>query len=65
MFAAMTDAPAGNREPTSESLEIIRNFAEIEAKLTRTCLCGGRGVTAVVSKVFARHKGDLVGALCP
>ena len=65
MFAAMTDAFAGNREPTSESLEIIRNFAEIEAKLTRTCLCGGRGVTAVVLKVFACHNGDLVGALCP
>ena len=65
MFAAMTDAPAGNREPTSESLKINRNFAEIEAKRTRTCLCGGRDVTAVVLKVFARHKGDLVGALCP
>ena len=65
MFAAMTDAFAGNREPTSESLEIICNFAEIEAKRTKTCLCGGTGLTAVVLKVFARHKGDLVGALCP
>ena len=65
MFAAMTDALAGNREPTSESLKIIRNFAEIEAKRTRICLCGGRDVTAVVLKVFGRHKGDLVGALCP
>ena len=65
MFAAMTDALAGNREPTSESLEIIRNFAEIEAKRTKTCLCGGTGLTAVVLKVFARHKGDMVGALCP
>ena len=61
----MTDALAGNREPTSESLEIIRNFAEIEAKRTKTCLCGGTGLTAVVLKVFARHKGDMVGALCP
>ena len=65
MFAAMTDALAGNRQPTSESLEIIRNFAEIEAKRTKTCLCGGTGLTAVVLKVFARHKGDMVGALCP
>ena len=65
MFAAMTDAPVGNREPTSESLKIIRNFAEIEAKRTKTCLCGGTGLTAVVLKVFARHKGDMVGALCP
>ena len=65
MFAAMTDAFAGNREPTSESLEIIRNFAEIDAKHTRTYLFDGRGDTAVVLKVFARHKGDMVGALCP
>ena len=65
MFAAMTDAPAGNREPTSESLEIIRNFAEIDAKRIRTYLCGGRGVIAGVLKVFARHKDDLEGALCP
>ena len=61
----MTDALTGNREPTSESLEIIRNFAEIDAKRTRTYFCDGRGVTAVVLKVFARHKVDLVGALCP
>ena len=61
----MTDALAGNREPTSESLEIIRNFAEIDAKRTRAYLCGGRGGTAVVLKVFARQKDDLVGALCP
>ena len=61
----MTDALAGNREPTSESLEIIRNFAEIDAKHTRTYFFDGRGVTAVVLKVFARHKVDLVGALCP
>ena len=61
----MTDALAGNREPTSESLEAIRKFAEIYAKRTDTYFCSDRGVTAVVLKGLARHKDELGGALCP
>tara|TARA_B100001121_G_scaffold210270_1_gene184197 strand:+ start:464 stop:823 length:360 start_codon:yes stop_codon:yes gene_type:complete len=61
----MTDALAGNREPTSESLEVIRKFAETYAKRTGTFFCSDPGVTAVVLKGLARHKDELGGALCP
>ena len=65
MFAAMTDALAGNREPTSETLEVIRNFAEIDVRNISPHFCSDRGVAAVALKVLARHKDNLVGALCP
>ena len=35
-FRAMTDAPAGTSEPTVESLEVIRKFAETYAQRTGT-----------------------------
>ena len=60
----MTDALAGNRAPTSESLEVIRKFAEVYAKRTNSYFCTDRGVTAVVLKGLARHKDELGGALC-
>ena len=58
----MTDALAGNRVPTSESLDVIRKIAGIDAKRTSTSLLSDRGVTAVVLKGFVRHKNDLTGA---
>ena len=60
----MTDALAGNREPTSESLDVIRNFIEIDSNRASTYFSGDRGVMAGVLKGFARRKDDLKGALC-
>ena len=65
MFAAMTDALAGSREPTSESLEVICKFAEVYAKRTETFFCSDHGVTAVVLKGLARHRDAFGEALCP
>jgi ferredoxin-thioredoxin reductase catalytic chain len=61
----MTDPSAGNPEPTAESLEVIRKFAETYAQRTGTYFCSDPGVTAVVLKGLARHKDELGGALCP
>ena len=49
----------------SESLEVIRRFAETYAQRTGTYFCSDPGVTAVVLEGLARHKDDLGGALCP
>ena len=51
-------------EPTAESLEVIRRFAEVYAKRTETYFCADPGVTAVVLQGLARHKHELGGA-CP
>ena len=59
----MTDALSGNRKPTLESLVVFRNFADINAIRTSASFSGDRGVSACVLRRFARHKGDLVGAL--
>ena len=60
----MTEALAGNRVPTSESLDVIRKIAGIDVKRTNTPFHGDRGASAVVLKGFARHKNELTGALC-
>ena len=52
-------------EPTAESLEVIRKFAEVYARRTDTYFCADPSVTAVVLKGLARHKDELGGALCP
>ena len=44
----MSDASAGSTEPTAESLEVIRKFAETYAQRTGTYFCSDPGVTAVV-----------------
>ena len=49
----------------SDSLEVIRKFAETYAKRTGTYFCSDPGVTAVVLEGLARHKDELGGALCP
>jgi hypothetical protein len=43
----MTDPSAGNPEPTAESLEVIRKFAETYAQRTGTYFCSDPGVTAL------------------
>ena len=58
--AADATVPAG-----SESLEVIRKFAETYAQRTGTYFCSDPGVTAVVLEGLARHKDELGGALCP
>ena len=60
----MTEALAGNQEPTMESQDVIRNIAEPGAKRTSTFFFGDRDVLAIVQKDLARHKNDLAGALC-
>ena len=64
-LSPMSDASAGSTEPTAESLEVIRKFAETYAQRTGTYFCSDPGVTAVVLKGLAKHKDDLGGALCP
>lgn len=54
-----------NTPAVSESLEVIRRFAETYAQRTGTYFCSDPGVTAVVLEGLARHKDDLGGALCP
>ncbi|MEX0588063.1 MAG: ferredoxin-thioredoxin reductase catalytic domain-containing protein [Cyanobium sp.] len=51
--------------PSSDSLEIIRKFAETYAQRTGTYFCSDPGVTAVVLAGLAKHKDELGGALCP
>jgi len=55
-----TATPSG-----SDSLEVIRKFAETYAQRTGTYFCSDPGVTAVVLEGLARHKDELGGALCP
>jgi ferredoxin-thioredoxin reductase catalytic chain len=61
----MSDAPSAPVAPSSESLELIRRFAEAYAKRTDTYFCSDPGVTAVVLEGLARHKEQLGAALCP
>jgi ferredoxin-thioredoxin reductase catalytic chain len=61
----MSDAPSATAAPSSESLELIRRFAEAYAKRTDTYFCSDPGVTAVVLEGLARHKEQLGAALCP
>ena len=60
----MTEALAGNQEPTMESLDVIRNIAEPGAKRTNTFFFGDHDVLAIALKGLARHRNDLTGALC-
>jgi len=60
----MTEALAGNQEPTMESLDVICNIAETGAKRTSTFFFGDRVVLSIVLKELARHRNDLTGALC-
>ena len=60
----MTEALAGNQEPTMESLDVIRNIAETGAKRTSTFSFGDRVVLSIVLKELARHRNDLTGAFC-
>lgn len=64
---AMSDTPssAAPSAPASDSLEVIRKFAETYAQRTGTYFCSDPGVTAVVLEGLARHKDELGGALCP
>jgi len=63
------NAPSSDPEtaarPVSDSLEVIRKFAETYAQRTGTYFCSDPGVTAVVLEGLARHKDELGGALCP
>ena len=61
----MSDAPSAAAAPSTESLEVIRKFAETYAQRTGTFFCSDSGVTAVVLEGLARHKEQLGGALCP
>lgn len=58
----MSAAPAPS---ASDSLEVIRKFAETYAQRTGTYFCSDPGVTAVVLEGLARHKDQLGAALCP
>ena len=60
----MTEALAGNQEPTTEILDVIRNIAETVAKRTITSFFGDRDVLAIFLKELARHKNEPTGALC-
>ena len=57
--------PDSAPEPTAESLEVVRKFAETYAQRTGTVFCSDPGVTSVVLKGLARHKDVLGAALCP
>ena len=64
----MSEAPtpsAPQAPAVSESLEVIRKFAETYAQRTGTYFCSDPGVTAVVLQGLANHKDELGGALCP
>jgi len=66
--AAANPSPAGaaSGAPTaSDSLDVIRKFAETYAQRTGTYFCSDPGVTAVVLAGLAKHKDELGGALCP
>lgn len=60
----MTEALAGNQEPTMESLDVICNIAETGAKRTSSFLFGNPDVLAIFLKELPRHKNDLTGASC-
>ena len=62
---ASSSAPDAAARPASDSLEVIRKFAETYAQRTGTYFCSDPGVTAVVLEGLARHKDELGGALCP
>ena len=62
--ASNSDVEAAAK-PVSDSLEVIRKFAETYAQRTGTYFCSDPGVTAVVLEGLARHKDELGGALCP
>jgi ferredoxin-thioredoxin reductase catalytic chain len=62
-FGSMAEAI--QKPAVSESLEVIRRFAETYALRTGTYFCSDPGVTAVVLEGLARHKDELGGALCP
>ena len=61
---ATTDKAAYDKA-SSDSLEVIRKFAETYAQRTGTYFCSDPGVTAVVLAGLAKHKDELGGALCP
>ena len=52
-------------EPSAESLEVIRKFAETYAQRTGTYFCTDPSVTAVVLKGLARHKDELAELCVP
>ena len=62
---APSSEPDAAARPVSDSLEVIRKFAETYAQRTGTYFCSDPGVTAVVLEGLARHKDELGGALCP
>ena len=62
---APSSDPETTARPVSDSLEVIRKFAETYAQRTGTYFCSDPGVTAVVLEGLARHKDELGGALCP
>ena len=64
--AVTASDPSSSAVPAqSDSLEVIRKFAETYAQRTGTYFCSDLGVTAVVLEGLARHKDELGGALCP
>lgn len=62
-----SQAPSNPAAPSSasDSLEVIRKFAETYAQRTGTYFCSDPGVTAVVLAGLAKNKDELGGALCP
>ncbi len=52
-------------QPSPESLETLRKFAQAYAQRTGTYFCSDPGVTAVVIKGLAAHKDQLGAPLCP
>ena len=60
----MTEALAGNQQPTMESLDVIRNIDETGTKHSSISFLGDPDVLAIFLKELARHQNDLTGALC-
>ena len=60
--AASSSAADPADRQASDSLEVIRKFAETYAQRTGTYFCSDPGVTAVVLEGLARHKDELGGA---
>ena len=63
--SSTAESPAATAAVHSDSLEVIRKFAETYAQRTGTYFCSDSGVTAVVLAGLAKHKDELGGALCP
>ena len=63
--SSTAESPIGSSPAHSDSLEVIRKFAETYAQRTGTYFCSDPGVTAVVLAGLAKHKDELGGALCP